>query len=228
MKISIAFQLLIFFYFFVPYRVNSQSLKDCKHPCEKTKVVKYGAFIGVKISDVPGSKHVFVMDVLPNTAAFAFGIKPMDIITHINEVEMQNTVHLLSEIAKKQPGQEVKVNIQRGGRSMNYEFPLGAQYTKTIKETVCCDDTIASTTIDILLSPIPARDVLTIHMNEHIPDEVKFYILNTNGDVLLSESRKGNIGNFQTQLYIHSLASGSYLLKINIGDQQYVKRFGKE
>lgn len=216
------------FMFILPIALQAQFLQDCKHPCEKTKVVKYGAFIGVKISDIPSSKYVFVMDVLPNTAAYVFGIKPMDIITHINEIEMQNTIHLLSEVAKKQPGQDVNVTIQRGGRRMNFEFPLGAQFTKLVTEMVCCDDTIASNTIDILLSPIPARDILNISINEHISDDVKFCIVNSNGDLLLSEARKVNSGNLQSKLDIRSLKPGSYLLKIKIGDQQYVKRFGKE
>jgi hypothetical protein len=228
MKRVIALKLILFFCWLYSNSIQAQSIKDCKHPCEKTRVVKYGAFIGVKISDIPGANHVFVLDVLPNTAAFAFGLQPMDIITHLDDVEMRNTVHLLSEVAKKQPGEEVKVNIQRGGRTMTYEFPLGAQFTKTITETVCCDDTIEPKQVDILLSPIPAKDVLSISINEHIADEVQLSLMNSNGNTILSEIRKGNPGHFQTQLDIHHLRSGSYILKIKIGEQHYVKRFEKE
>ena len=211
-----------------PFAMQAQTLKDCKHPCEKTKVIKYGAFIGVKISDIPGSKYVFVLEVLPNTAAFAFGIKPMDIITHINEVEMQNTVHLLSEVAKKQPGQEVKVRVNRGGRLIGYEFPLGAQFSKTVTELVCCDDSLEANNLEISLSPIPARDILTITMNEHISTDVELFILDRNDELLFSETRKSNSGKFHSQLDIRTLKPGSYLLKIVIANQTYVKRFGKE
>ena len=227
MRRSIVIYISLLFCFLFTKTTKAQNIKDCKHPCEKTRTVKYGAFIGVKIVDILNAKYVLVQDVVPNTAAFTFGIQANDVITHINGIEMQHTAHLLSEIAKLQPGQEVQVNILRQGTSKEFNFPLGAQFSKTISIIECCDS-ISDQMLEIALSPIPAKEFLYINMNDKINGEIQLYLLNPNGEILFSKRKMSNGEKFKDQIDIRTFKSGTYFLKIVIDKQHYLKRFTKE
>ena len=227
MRRSILNFLSLLFCFLFTNTLKAQTLKDCEHPCEKTKVVKYGAFIGVKIADILNAKYVLVQDVVPNTAAFTFGIQANDVITHINGIEMQHTAHLLSEIAKLQPGQEVQVNILRQGTSIEFNFPLGAQFSKTISVIECCDLLHRDDDLTIAVSPNPCKEYVIVQSNVHLNGDILIEIIDNQG-VLISESKtKGNKGNFVFQLDTRTLNKGQYFLKFKVGTNQYIKRFSK-
>lgn len=208
--------------------VYAQTLKDCQHPCEKTRTIKYGAFIGVKISDIPNSKYVQVIEIIPNSAAYTFGIKINDTITHINGIEMKNTIHLLSEIAKQQPGNEVSVSIKRESSTLEFNFPLGAQYSKTITEIECCDTIQIIDDIDIALSPNSVSDYLLLQSSKHIDGEIIIEITDHKGTKIHTEKSIGNTGAFFLKLDTRNFKKGNYFLKMDVGKSQYVKRFAKE
>jgi len=225
MKIKIVIYLSLLFCLLFTNLTKAQTLKDCKHPCEKTRTVKYGAFIGVKIADILNAKYVLVQDVVPNTAAFTFGIHANDVITHINGIEMQHTAHLLSEIAKLQPGQEVQVNILRQGTNIEFNFPLGAQFSKTISVIECCDSLHRDDELTISVSPNPCKEYVIVQSNVHLNGDIIIEIMDNQG-VLISESKtKGNEGDFVYELDIRLLKKGQYFLKLKVGTNQYIKRF---
>lgn len=221
------FLLLALLFFSLAGFVSAQGLTDCQHPCERTRTVSYGPFIGVKIADIPAGNHVLVMEVLPRTAAEAFGIRSGDILTHLNEVELNNTAHLLREVAQRQPGDEVRLLLERGGRRMDYAFPLGAQFSKTITETVCCDSTDEPGLTDLALSVDAAQEKLTLQSAAEAKGDVRADIVNEQGVLLKSQHAKGTGRPFSMQLDIHDLPQGSYMLSVLVGRQRYVKRFAK-
>jgi membrane-associated protease RseP (regulator of RpoE activity) len=227
MKLKIAIYLSLLFCLLFTNLTKAQTLKDCEHPCEKNKVVKYGAFIGVKIADILNAKYVLVQDVVPNTAAFTFGIQANDVITDINGIEMQHTAHLLSEIAKLQPGQEVQINILRQGASMEFNFPLGAQFSKTISVIECCDSLHRDDELTIAVSPDPCKDHVTVQSSVHFNGDIIIEIIDNQG-VLISESKtKGNEGDLVFEIDTRLLKKGQYFLKLKVGTNQYIKRFSK-
>jgi membrane-associated protease RseP (regulator of RpoE activity) len=207
--------------------MQAQVLKDCQHPCEKTRTIKYGAFIGVKISDIPNSKYVQVIEIIPNSAAYTFGIKINDTISHINDIEMKNTIHLLSEIAKQQPGNEVSVSIKRASSNLEFNFPLGAQFSKTITEIECCDTMQIIDDIDIALSPNSVSDYLLLQSSKHIDGEIIIDITDNKGTKIHTEKSIGNTGAFFLKLDTRNFKKGNYFLKMDVGKSQYVKRFTK-
>lgn len=220
--------LLALLFFSLSGSVSAQGLTDCQHPCERTRTVSYGAFIGVKIADISPGNHVLVMEVLPRTAAEAFGIRSGDILTHLNEVELSNTAHLLREVAQRQPGDEVRLLLEREGRRMDYAFPLGAQFSKTITETVCCDSTDEPGPPDFVFSLDAAQEKLTLQSAAEPKGDVQVDIVNEQGVVLKSQHAKGNGRSLRMQLDIHDLPRNAYMLRVKVGKHRFVKRFTKE
>lgn len=220
--------LLALLFFSLAVTVSAQGLTDCQHPCERTRTVSYGAFIGVKIADMPAGNHVLVLEVLPRTAAEAFGIRSGDILTHLNEAELNNTAHLLREVAQRQPGDEVRLVLERAGRRMDYAFPLGAQFSKTITETVCCDSTDEPGPPDFVFSLDAAQEKLTLQSTAMAHGEVQVDIVNEQGVQLKSQHAKGNGRPFRIQLDIHDLPRDAYMLRVQVGKHRFVKRFTKE
>lgn len=218
--------LLIFLGLWIfPPNAHAQQLTDCRNPCERTRTIRYGAFIGVRIVDSSFARQVHVVEVIPQSAAQTFGVRMGDIITHLNGIELLSTAQLLSEVAKWQPGDEVSLHLLRNGKVIELSFPLGAQFSKTITEMVCCDEDPETGTFDFSLSMSPAQERLMIHSATILKEPVQVDLLNEQGLVLASERRAGSGEKFQMSLETGHLPRGSYMIRIRLGTQRYVKRF---
>ncbi len=69
-------------------------------------------------------KGVYVAGVTPNGAAEKAGIKQGDVLTHINGNEVNTVTQLLESVRQYRPGDEVKIQVVRNGRSENYKVRL--------------------------------------------------------------------------------------------------------
>jgi hypothetical protein len=209
--------------------LQAQTLNNCKNPCEKQRIVEYGPFIGVRIVNIPFSNHVRISEVLANTSAQKNGFVVNDIITHFNGVEIANTKQLIDAVAKLQPGNEVTLTMLKGRLLNDKKIVLGAQFSKTITETVCCDEpSKLINSINISLSPNPAQNNITLRSNEIIGNDVQITILNLNGSVIKSETRTSNEGIYSLNVDISNLPNGQYFVKLNAGNNQYIHKFLKE
>ena len=72
-------------------------------------------------TDVDG---VYVMDVDPQGAAGEAGIKKGDVITKINDVEVNTDARLAELIARQKPGDKLKITYSRNGAEQNTEVVL--------------------------------------------------------------------------------------------------------
>jgi hypothetical protein len=110
---------------------------------------------------------------------------------------------------------------------MEFNFPLGAQFSKTISVVECCDSLHRDDDLTISVSPDPCKDHVTVQSSVHLNGDIIIEIMDNQG-VLISESKtKGNEGDFVFQLDIRLLKKGQYFLKLKVGTNQYIKRFSK-
>lgn len=70
------------------------------------------------------TEGVYVMGVRPNGAALKAGIKKGDFITHINGVAVNNTSDMQGQIARYQPGDNINVTYNRGGKIITTNLRL--------------------------------------------------------------------------------------------------------
>lgn len=215
---------LAFLFFSLSVSLSAQSLKDCKKTCERTRVVPYGAFIGVQIADIPGSKHVLVTQVIHGTAAQAIGIRAGDTLFYLDGLELENTAHLLRQVSVRQPGDEITLVLHRNGEQKEYLFPLGARFSRMVTEVVCCDEE-EEASINFSLSLDQKQQKLRVLTDEVAGGELRMDIINERGQLVQSKMASMGKGAFSAEVDVRPLPSGTYFVKLVYASQQYIRRF---
>ena len=82
-----------------------------------------GAMLGVQLDGNSPS----VMNILPGTAAEQANIQPGDVITMLEETPIDTTLQLQREIAARKPGDKVKIEVERNGKTLALDVTLGGQ-----------------------------------------------------------------------------------------------------
>ena len=105
------------------------------------------AFIGVSIQNMDSEladqlkvdviKGVYVNGITEEGAAKDAGIKTGDIITNIDNQEVNNVPEFQEQIGKFRPGDKINITIQRNGKKMEMPIALTNQYgnTSMVKES---------------------------------------------------------------------------------------------
>ncbi len=78
----------------------------------------------VKEKDLSVSKGVFVDSVMQKSAANDAGIRPGDVIMRINDIEVSSAPELQEQIARKRPGDLVKVQLKRENKDIELNVEL--------------------------------------------------------------------------------------------------------
>lgn len=76
---------------------------------------------------IEGTPGVELVDVSARSPAFAAGLRPSDVITHINEQPIEMSRQLLNLVAGLMPGDTITIRGLRGGRSFDTQARLGEQ-----------------------------------------------------------------------------------------------------
>ena len=118
--------------FAIPVATIESLLKTLK---AGQSVVNHGAFIGVEISSMNPtlqaeygftlSSGAVVMSVVPGSGAATGGIKQGDIIVGINNTTISSAQDVASVISALHPGDEIKVKVVRGTKSLTLSVTLG-------------------------------------------------------------------------------------------------------
>jgi S1-C subfamily serine protease len=83
-------------------------------------------FLGVAPGrDAPELLGAPVGGVLPNSPAAAAGLRPGDLITHLDAAPVEGWSGLVRNIVGHKPGDKVKVTVKRGGAVQDFEVTLG-------------------------------------------------------------------------------------------------------
>ncbi len=92
------------------------------------------AFIGVSIRDIDEQlaaelgtdsyNGVYINDVSNNGAAEKAGLKKGDVITHINDIPVNNVPELQETVGQFRPGDKVQTRFLRGNKTYEYEVVL--------------------------------------------------------------------------------------------------------
>lgn len=115
--------------FAVPANIVSKVIEDLRN----YGVVQRG-ILGITIRDLNSElarekdielyEGVYVDSVAENSGAEDAGIKPGDVVVSINENQVKNTAELMGIIARKRPGDEVNVVVNRDGKEKAFDVTL--------------------------------------------------------------------------------------------------------
>ena len=135
--------------FAIPSNIVSKVVKDLKD----YGVVQRGV-LGVMIRTVDGNLQkekdlavnsgAYVDSLLANSAAGSAGIKPGDVIIGVNDLEVNGSPALQELIARRRPGDLVKITVDRFGKEKDIEVTLNNRSGNTELVTNTEDNSIAS------------------------------------------------------------------------------------
>ncbi len=118
----------------IGFAISSNLAKDVMQDILKNGKVSRG-YLGVdigplsdeiaKMADLPNNDGVLIRAVRPNTAAEKAGVEPGDIVLKVNGKKVRTPAELSSLIGAKDPGDEVKMLINRDGKEKTIKVRLG-------------------------------------------------------------------------------------------------------
>lgn len=77
-----------------------------------------------KQNDLTVNAGAYISGISPKSGALEAGIKEGDVVTRIDNIEVNNTAQLIGYIGSKRPGDVVKVFVNRDGKEMNFDVTL--------------------------------------------------------------------------------------------------------
>lgn len=92
------------------------------------------AYIGISILElgsayakengITETKGVYVAGITKNGAALGAGLRKGDIITHVEDIEINHTSELLEIVSQYRPGDNISLRLNRDGKSMDFSLTL--------------------------------------------------------------------------------------------------------
>jgi len=90
------------------------------------EIGREGGVMGVLLTnDTSSAKGVKISEVVPHAAGFRAGLKAGDIITHADERRVKNQDALIKIIGKKDPGDVVRITLNRDDKLQKFLVTLG-------------------------------------------------------------------------------------------------------
>lgn len=107
-------------------RAEGRDYSGKERPMGKGHSRKYEnkAKLGILINDGNGNGKVGVEEVMDNSAAAKGGMLPNDIITVVDDTDIDNLNRLYAELATHNPGDTVKVTVNRNGKKKKLKITL--------------------------------------------------------------------------------------------------------
>jgi serine protease Do len=89
----------------------------------RRKIPPPSGMLGIVLED--GKTGPLIRQVLPKSPAEKVGLKPSDVITHVNDQAVKDRAQLIKMVKEYRPGQAVKLSFKRGEQKMELSVTLG-------------------------------------------------------------------------------------------------------
>ncbi|MDZ7815825.1 MAG: PDZ domain-containing protein [Planctomycetota bacterium] len=178
-----------------------------------TKEVGKGPFLGVTLGDA--ARGALVISTLEGEAARRAGIMAGDVITSLGGMKVTGHRSLVDAISAHEPGDKVRVVVQRAGRQIEFALRLGSSDNrKTVVALELVDDdkvfaaVMAGTRVELLSLRADDGKVLWSRSLE-----ASFYSnqISRKGDVLVA-SYSPRVGNSNAAVAVVDMRTGAAIL----------------
>lgn len=106
--------------FAVPAKIAMESLRQI---AQHGRVIR--GWLGIEGGTHPRTKGIVISGIYPNGPAHIAGVRPNDILTHINDEEIEDARQCMELVNKLIPKSKVKMNLIRNGESIELEAIAG-------------------------------------------------------------------------------------------------------
>jgi putative serine protease PepD len=114
----------------VGFAVPSNTVRQVVPRLERGESIDRG-YLGVTTSDATGGAGAEVQDVVPGGPGDRAGLRPGDVIHKVGGKPVMHSADVSGLIATRAPGDEVDVEVDRGGTSRTIKAKLGSRPAKT-------------------------------------------------------------------------------------------------
>lgn len=140
-------------------------------------LIRYGepqrAYIGIEIREITSElademnleviKGVFVAGVMENGGAAEAGLEAGDVITHVDDIEVNTLSQLLEVVGQHRPGDEVMVSIVR--KNDTYDFPVTLKNQDGTTEVKKREAVFFNETLGVSLEKISSAEREKLQLN---------------------------------------------------------------
>ena len=114
----------------VGFAVPSNTVRQVVPRLARGEAIDRG-YLGVETSDAPGGGGAEVQTTVPDGPADRAGLRPGDIIKKVGGEDVSESSDVSAIIATRAPGDEVEVEVDRGGSTEKIKVRLGTRPAKT-------------------------------------------------------------------------------------------------
>ncbi len=207
------------------------------------------AALGVLVHNAGDSKGSLISSLIENGGAQEAGLLAGDVVTKIEEFEVNDFQTLHLALSHFKPGDEVTVRYNRGEKSQKARVQLkdwaelpGHEWRS---RTDCGEPEIVKEVVADNDGPVEVREIKSLQL-ENVrmfpnptdgafalsftlePGPLTVAITDINGKVVYSENNENTSGRYTRDIDLKSVPQGNYVLSVTQGDKIYTDQISKQ
>jgi len=180
-------------------------------------------FIGVAATSMEDFNGVLIERVVEGSPADLAGLEAGQVLMNLHDTEIRSMCDLKIAVSLCEVGELVDVVLEDGGKMIDSNITIGGQVKNTITYEACSNEIppleINDSKIEIVSSelnvyPNPTRGETTLKFNSNSEGDLKLYLIDTNGSILVNKVINDFSGSYHTTHSFETLAAGTYFFLI--------------
>ena len=215
-------------------RFDSNDLPEgeaCTRLCRKVVKEEQKPILGVSVDHTNDFEGVWINRTLDGTAASNIGLAEGDVITSIDENNINSGCDLRTVIRQYEIGAEVKVKYERDGQILQTPTNLSFQNVKEISWAACCNELenpvseiATSSAQQLQVFPNPTRGMTQIIFNSTDKGDFQINVTDVSGRIIYEEAVNDFDGVYKKHLNLMDQAAGVYFLNVIQGQEVQTKK----
>lgn len=216
---------LLFFLFVGATTLAQDSARNCKQFCEIEKTIYEDPFLGVQVTSCKKAMSTRVVQVVEGTEAEKMGILTNDYVQSINGEQMVDYKFMVNWVGKQEVGLPVTIELLRKGRQITVKGNLGYKTERTVKETICCDETLNHLELtNARVFPNPTKSATTITFERHSNEAYNLQLVDFTGNVVLQRPVYPTGNKVTEQINFTGQPAGDYIVIIEQGGKTFERK----
>lgn len=204
----------------IGFAIPSNMAKRIIDQLQKNKVVQRG-WLGVTIQELDENtakalglkeaKGALIAEAIPGEPAAQAGIRSGDVVVSINGQPIPDSNTLLRVVAQQTPGDKVKVEVIRQGRTRSFTVTLGARDPERLAQRGAPSTPNGDTSLGMALRPLDEREARAMGMPR--PQGLLVTSVQADSEAARSDVRPGDVILEANQQPVNSMAEFQKVLR---------------
>lgn len=217
----------------IKFDSDSEINEEGRAVCKDVKS-KLTPFLGLYGTSNSASKHVDIMNIVPNTSAEIAGITADDNIIQYDDIVINNFPELKNAVLASEIGSKVILKMKNGTNEYSKSIVVGSRGEKTINYKYCEDAPLENqsqlirngTLEEVYLSsyPNPTNALSHVNFSSQSDENVIFSVTDVTGSLIYKEEYSNFNGNLKLDYSLENNPDGTYIFSIQQGKEIYNRK----